>query len=544
MSTLVVTGSDFQQFDLALRCIETAASHLGDYSAEFAFLDLGCTPEQLDALRSRGVRTHQVGWEYGIINTIPTIDCRKGPLAKPFLRNYFPGFTRFIWLDADTWTQSSEAVELLCRATETRGAGFVLETHRGSKFIHGALGNHLSFVRSLMELSYGATHAESLALHAHINTGVFSLSVDSPLWDAWKKSVVAAIPGLVNKNLDGQQLHLAFAMLDQVALNHAVRSNQLTHRIEFLPETCNWQCHLGLPAYDDVRGLFVEPYLPHRTISIMHLTAPWGGAVGRLPEPYLKSTQYSAPAQGAKESFRTCDIRTLAGQMVVKSLFAPDDAEAGPPPTGPLIPKHLFQKWAGSPPQYVQEMIQSRLGPGWQYTYFDDDGVGEYLAQNKCFELPDVAERMSRMANGAHRAQLFRLFCLYRQGGFFLDSDAMFFCDLEKLCGNYDFLSVRSSAHPGAIFDGVLAATPRHPVIRDALIRACETPAGAIESDYYLCCKDLLHAVSAHTRHCRICLLHERRLGMEGDEITDHEGNICFRHYCFTKVIPEEARGQ
>ena len=40
---------------------------------------------------------------------------------------------------------------------------------------------------------------------------------------------------------------------------------------ELLPLYCNWLCEHHLPKYSEVKKLFVEPYVPHHNIALMHL---------------------------------------------------------------------------------------------------------------------------------------------------------------------------------------------------------------------------------------------------------------------------------
>ena len=43
--------------------------------------------------------------------------------------------------------------------------------------------------------------------------------------------------------------------------------------VEFLPLSCNWIASNVLPKFDIDKKTFVEPYLPHNKIGIMHLAA-------------------------------------------------------------------------------------------------------------------------------------------------------------------------------------------------------------------------------------------------------------------------------
>ena len=49
------------------------------------------------------------------------------------------------------------------------------------------------------------------------------------------------------------------------------------------------------------------------------------------------------------------------------------------------------------------------------------------------------------MERGAHRADLFRYYYLYMEGGVFIDSDAMLMKDLNEIVADYEFFTVDSS---------------------------------------------------------------------------------------------------
>ena len=56
---------------------------------------------------------------------------------------------------------------------------------------------------------------------------------------------------------------------DQVALALSIYKDNL--EAEFLPAYCNWMCEFNKPFYNQVNDKFVEPYLPHHSIGLMHL---------------------------------------------------------------------------------------------------------------------------------------------------------------------------------------------------------------------------------------------------------------------------------
>ena len=101
--------------------------------------------------------------------------------------------------------------------------------------------------------------ARKIAFAPHLNIGVFSLEKNSVGWKIWQKNLKKA---LKTGNVFGSE---------GLAMNISVYADNT--EAEFLPLTCNWIASNVLPKYDTDTKNFVEPYLPHAKIGIMHLAA-------------------------------------------------------------------------------------------------------------------------------------------------------------------------------------------------------------------------------------------------------------------------------
>ncbi len=74
--------------------------------------------------------------------------------------------------------------------------------------------------------------------------------------------------------------------------------------VEFLPLYCNWIASNVLPKYDEDKKTFVEPYLPHNKIGIMHLAAGiWSNNKDMRVDNNVK-----------------IKIKTIQGKQIAKSL--------------------------------------------------------------------------------------------------------------------------------------------------------------------------------------------------------------------------------
>ena len=195
----------------------------------------------------------------------------------------------------------------------------------------------------------------------------------------------------------------------------------------------------------------------------------------------------------------------------------------------------LFQTNKTKQDDYVVDMIKLQLGDNWSYEFYDDNAVLDFFANNPIQELPDIVNKYNSFNKGAHRADLFRYYYLYLKGGFFMDSDAMIYSNIEDIVKDYDFVSVRSSCHPHVIFQGVLGASPRNEIIKRALFSAYNTTQSQLDSNYFLFCEQL--STICRTLKCNIKLLDEKRIKVH-DDIIDENNKILFKHYWKSKIIP------
>lgn len=262
LSLIIVTGSDADFFELAAGCIRSIRDKPEGSTIPIGFYDLGCTTHQLDWLRQNVNLIRRPGWEFSFPGRDQAPSHLAGPLGRPYLTKYFPGFDLYLWLDADTWVQSWLAIELLIRgACRRQGMAIVPELDRGSRLQYGKLPAVWDVTRGWYAAAgVNAQWSNRLSSYPMLNVGAFALCSSAPHWDAWRER-------LTNFAQLGATL-----MTDQLALNYVTYAEGLMSRTELLPAWCNWTCHFGVPSWCAEQRCFVEPYLPHTPIGIVHLT--------------------------------------------------------------------------------------------------------------------------------------------------------------------------------------------------------------------------------------------------------------------------------
>ena len=260
MQIIIITAADANYFELVRGTILSVREKAEGENVAIGFFDLGCTPEQLQWLETQVNIIQKPDWDFDFPGKKEAPHYLKGLLARPFLREYFPNFDIYLWVDADAWVQDWQAVKLLVKGATKRGLAVVPELDRGYYLAYGKLPWYWKFVYRDYQAAFGEKVAQKLHSYPTINAGVFALHKKAPHWEVWAEYL-------------GQVLQRQSSLMtDQIALNCLVYGTELFDKTEMLPAWCNWSCNFGLPVWDKQRGCFVETYLPHEAIGILHMT--------------------------------------------------------------------------------------------------------------------------------------------------------------------------------------------------------------------------------------------------------------------------------
>lgn len=194
----------------------------------------------------------------------------------------------------------------------------------------------------------------------------------------------------------------------------------------------------------------------------------------------------------------------------------------------PRIPKLFFQTSKDALEPYLIKMTKKMLGPDWKYLHFLDSDILTFLETHPLKEVPGAIDIFKKLKRGEHKADFFRYYFLYVKGGVFMDSDAMIYRPIDQIVKDYRFISVNSSAVPGSLFQGILGAEPRNPLIGKAL-QTFQGNLSALDSNYHLLCKELFTIYQENPEKEGYHLFQE--IGdLEGDRIVD-SGELLFRHF-------------
>jgi hypothetical protein len=295
---VIVSLADSNYFPLLDELINSIKRFKESNNVAICILDAGLTIEQKEILSTKVDEIKSAKWDIEVPDSkVKGREWLKSQVSRAFLPKYFPSYEKYLWIDCDAWVNDWKTIEIYFKAcddgklgiTQTIGPGYKITSR--VNWIIGKLAiiksqNFKHAVKS--NISYAK--ARKLAFAPHINIGVFSLEKNSTSWNSWQKNLEQTLKG---GDIFGSE---------QLAMNMSVYIDEI--ETEFLPLNCNWITSNLLPKFDEENSTFVEPYLPHYKIGIMHLAA---GIWKDKKDMRLN-----------KEI--TIDIKTLDGKTVSKSL--------------------------------------------------------------------------------------------------------------------------------------------------------------------------------------------------------------------------------
>lgn len=263
-SVIICSGADHNYFPLLREMIYSIKRFPEAVNFKFGIMDTGLTEEDRVWLREHADFIHSPEW--------PSDDAArkaegknylKSCVCRPWINTYFPGHDVYIWMDADTWLQDWEGMALFLKGAD-RGklaiAGQVDRCYPRAARIQffGPIPIKVSgFYYSNGKKAFGYKLARKLYQYHVLQAGAFALRGDAPHWSRWQELVLQAIRK--GKVFTAEQLCLGVLCYLE------------GYGLESLPAWVQWLTDTP-PLYDEEEQAFVEPYLPHHKISILHLS--------------------------------------------------------------------------------------------------------------------------------------------------------------------------------------------------------------------------------------------------------------------------------
>jgi len=262
---VIISLADSNYFELLNELVDSIKRFKQSEDTAICILDGGLTEEQKNILIPKVDEIKSSDWDIKI-SQFKTMGKKwlKSLITRAFLPEYFPNYKKYLWIDADAWVNSWEAVELYFKGCENKKLSISTSADRSygrvlrAEWLIGGFARIKSQnYKHAKSSGFSEKIAREVALKPHLNAGVFALASDAPHWKVWRKNLEDS---LKSGKVWGS---------DQIALNITIYHNNLP--VEILPAYCNWtQIGFSGMKYDQKNKTLVEPYLPNHEIGIVH----------------------------------------------------------------------------------------------------------------------------------------------------------------------------------------------------------------------------------------------------------------------------------
>ena len=263
LDTMAFSAADSRFFGLLRDLVHSLGRAVPELP--LAVFDLGLEPDQRAWLQAHGIRRLQPKLHFGLSAEHRTPQALS-LMVRPFLPEYVPNRELYLWLDADTWVQERSGIDRLCAGARNAGMAVV---HEGEPCYRFQLWLEAWTWKHALR-GCGLTGAIRLRRNRQVNAGVYCIRRDTPHWELWQVRFRESV------RRTGQ-----VAPYDQFSLNEMIYSDKPS--VTILDPGDNWICDRAVPMWDQHRRAFVNPRIPWKTVSIMHLAGPAKAATHRVP---------------------------------------------------------------------------------------------------------------------------------------------------------------------------------------------------------------------------------------------------------------------
>ncbi len=260
-----ISGCDSNYYPLLREWLHSVRRFPESESIDINILDAGLTDEQREQLKPLVTSIVNPDWPCEVsASKLRKGEFLKACVCRPFLPQIFPGYDTYFLMDADTWIQNWQGVEMFLQGAQKNAVTLTAQVDRA--YPRGGarvkwLGNWPWKVRgfyfSNAQKAYGTKMAKQLMPFHVLLAGAFALRVDAPHWDRWQTLVIETMSS--GKVFTAEQLSLGrMCYLEDYAY-------------EILPAWTHWLCE-AKPLWDTEKQVFIEKFLPHHELGILHIS--------------------------------------------------------------------------------------------------------------------------------------------------------------------------------------------------------------------------------------------------------------------------------
>lgn len=267
---IVVSAANDAYLHLLEGMLASIAGKLTDFDLGIVNLGLSDSGKERIAAHKADAHIARAEWRRAFPGIDKVPEYKKIFISKPYIPEMFPGYDNYVWVDADVWFQNAGGLDDYVEASEKTGAAFSFEAHptyRSTQKVRTLDIFGVTIIKNIKDYfltkrreMFGTRVAAKIGMHSILNSGLFCMAAESPVWRAWQEKILAA-------NLGRQ--HRRTQICDQTCLQMALIQRELSYAV--MPATHNWIPGLSAPLVDAETFTLLDTAWPHLPIKAVHL---------------------------------------------------------------------------------------------------------------------------------------------------------------------------------------------------------------------------------------------------------------------------------
>ena len=179
---VIVSLADANYFPLLEELVDSIKRFKESEKVAICILDAGLTSDQKEKLSKKIDEIKSAEWDIEVSDfKVKGKEWLKSQVSRAFLKNYFPGYSKYMWIDADAWVNSWSAIELYLKGCENNKLSIATSADRAygrvlrAEWVFGSFARVKSQnYKHAKSSGFSEKIAREVALKPHLNIGVFA----------------------------------------------------------------------------------------------------------------------------------------------------------------------------------------------------------------------------------------------------------------------------------------------------------------------------------------------------------------------------------
>ena len=118
---VIVSLADSNYFELLNELIDSIKRFEESKNVAICILNAGLKKAEIESLSKKVDEIKEANWDIEVPKyKIGQKEWLKSQVSRAFIPNYFTGYEKYLWIDADAWVNSWEAIELILKVVKIK----------------------------------------------------------------------------------------------------------------------------------------------------------------------------------------------------------------------------------------------------------------------------------------------------------------------------------------------------------------------------------------------------------------------------------------